>query len=203
MLVNNAGVSHLVPFTSEAEDMAEYWNTFEVNVHAPIALMHAILPGFIARGKGTVITVGSSIADIVVPYFSAYAASKAAILKASQILDLELKEKSGGKIRAFVLHPGAVVTGINRPDGEAIKTVEMRGIMEGYQEYLSETKELPAWSMVALAVLHGNGEGEGGDKRIGVLGGRYWDVCDDLGELLDREKEIEAGNIGHLRIRKL
>jgi hypothetical protein len=43
---------------------------------------------------------------------------------------------------------------------------------------MNDSIELPAKSMVAVAVPAGNekGKGRGGDERANVLSGRYWDM---------------------------
>lgn len=63
--------------------------------------------------------------------------------------------------------------------------------------------ELPAQSMVALAVLAGNEKGKGGDERVKALSGRYWDMNDDLEQILEKSGEIAERDLYHLRIRKL
>jgi hypothetical protein len=73
--------------------------------------------------------------------------------------------------------------------------------MRGFVLYMNDTVELPAWSMVALALL--SGEGEGKDKRVKVLYGRCRDVEEALGMLLEHIKEIEERGLYHLRTRKL
>ena len=63
--------------------------------------------------------------------------------------------------------------------------------------------DLPAQSMVALAVLAGNEKDKGGDKRVKRLSGRYWDVSDDLEQILEKSAEIAERDLYHLTIRKL
>jgi hypothetical protein len=63
--------------------------------------------------------------------------------------------------------------------------------------------DLPGQSMVALAVLAGNEKDKGGDERVKVLSGRYWDTNDDLEQILERSGEIAEKDLYHLRIRKL
>lgn len=70
-------------------------------------------------------------------------------------------------------------------------------------QYMTDDIELPAQSMVALAVLAGNDEDKGGDERVKVLSGRYWDVKEDLEQILEKSGEIAERDLYHLRIRKL
>jgi short-subunit dehydrogenase len=197
ILINNAGVEHMARFVEE-KDINTWWKVMEVNVKAPIAMIHAVLPTFLKRGKGAVITVGSAAADLPLVFQSSYDASKAAVQKAIQILDLELREKG---ILNFVIHPGNIKTDLNQ--GAAVIGADMKALMDSWAPYMTDTLELPAQSMVALAVLGLNGKGQGGDERVQVLSGRYWDVQDDLEEILGKKGEIEQRNLYQLRIRKL
>jgi hypothetical protein len=63
--------------------------------------------------------------------------------------------------------------------------------------------DLPAQSMVALAVLARNEKDKGGDERVTRLSGRYWDVSDDLEQILEKSAEIAEWDLYHLRTGKL
>jgi short-subunit dehydrogenase len=195
VLVKNAGIQRMSRFASET-DLSGWWKTVELNLLGPISMIHAVLPGFKVRGHGTIITVGSAVADITVPFMSSYQASKAGLHKAIQSLDAELSSQG---IMNFLIHPGNIATDLALGDG--VVGEEMKEIMKGFVPYMNDTVELPAWSMVTLAVL--SGEDEGKDERVKVLSGRYWDVEDDLGMLLEHTKEIEERGLYHLRTRKL
>ena len=41
------------------------------------------------------------------------------------------------------------------------------------------------------------------EDKAGFLSGRYWDVEEDLGEILGKAKEIEERNLYQLKIKKL
>jgi NADP-dependent 3-hydroxy acid dehydrogenase YdfG len=110
ILINNAGIYRLSHFDQE-KDLSAYWKVFEVNVKAPLSLLHAALPSFKKRGKGIVITVGSSAADLPLPFQSSYDASKAAVQKAVQILDMELRAQG---VLNFLIQPGVTVTDLGK-----------------------------------------------------------------------------------------
>ncbi|KAH8777217.1 hypothetical protein BGZ57DRAFT_953036 [Hyaloscypha finlandica] len=179
------------------KDISAYWRVFEVNVKGPLSLLHAVLPGFQKRGKGTVITVGSSAADLPLPFQSSYDASKAAVQKAIQILDMELRELG---VLNFLIQPGTMATHLGRG---AVIGGGFGELLSGYAKYMIDSIDLPAQSMVALAVLAGNEKDKGGDERVKRLSGRYWDVSDDLEQILEKSAEIAERDLYHLRIRKL
>lgn len=201
ILVNNAATTRMRRFTEEsAPDLDAWWKVFEVNVKAPIALLHAVLPSFLEKKKGVVITVGSAVVEFPIPFIPAYSSSKTAITKAIQLLDLELAPLG---ILNFIVHPGVVKTALSRGkgatgEGDLVVGNEMKEIRKSYEEYLVDEPELAAQTFVALAVLATEG-----DERVRTLSGRYFDVEEDLEEVLDRYEEIEKGDLYKLGLKKL
>ncbi|RDW82289.1 hypothetical protein BP6252_03401 [Coleophoma cylindrospora] len=187
ILVNNAGITRMSPLGDEI-DLDLWWNVFEVNIKAPVAMIHAVLPGFKARGGGTIITVGSGAVEVKVPYMSSYTGSKAGIFRAIEIIDLELRPSG---IYNFFIHPGAVKTGLTNKEGnDKINGSEMKKLVDIYDVYLTETPELAANSMVALAV----------NEDLRVFSGRYLDATEDLEELLALRETVEERDLYKLRI---
>jgi short-subunit dehydrogenase len=98
VLVNNAGAASVGRFAEL--DVASQDALLALNVVAPTRLTRAVLPGMLARGRGTVVNV-SSIAAFVPARFSAtYAASKAYLNSFSEALHEELRG-SGVYVQAF------------------------------------------------------------------------------------------------------
>jgi NADP-dependent 3-hydroxy acid dehydrogenase YdfG len=191
ILINNAGKNRMARFTEE-KDLSNWWRVFEINTLAPLALVHALLPSFLARRRGTIITVGSAVADAEVPFLSSYVGSKAAVQKAIQILDSEVRAKG---VQNFVIHPGASISELST-GAESIIGEEMKAVIAGYAPYMNDTLALAADSMVALAGL-------AEEDKAGFLSGRYWDVTEDLEELSHKGQQIESEDLYKLRIRKL
>lgn len=61
VLVNNAGVTRMVAFQNETS-LKYWWTVHELNVKVPMSFILAVLPSFVARGSGTLITIGSTAA---------------------------------------------------------------------------------------------------------------------------------------------
>ena len=78
ILVNNAGIAGGIGKVWELEP-AQWWRTLEVNLQGVILFSHTILKGMTARKHGRIINVSSGAAHNVLPYVSAYCASKAAL----------------------------------------------------------------------------------------------------------------------------
>ena len=106
VLVNNAGFgtygtfADLDPGREHAEVM--------VNAVAVVDLAHAVLPRMLARRRGGIITVASSIAFQPSPHHAVYGATKAFALAFSEALWVEAR---GTGVRILALCPGPVATG--------------------------------------------------------------------------------------------
>jgi NADP-dependent 3-hydroxy acid dehydrogenase YdfG len=70
LLINNAGTAK--PFGPFWEtDLNEWWQGMEVNLHGVLLCTHAVLPGMVSRGRGTIINVARGAgAGVPLPYFS-------------------------------------------------------------------------------------------------------------------------------------
>jgi short-subunit dehydrogenase len=105
LLVNNAGVGATGPLI--ASDIAKMDEMIALNVSALTRLTYAVVPGFIARGAGTLINI-ASIAGIAPEILNGvYGGSKAFVLALSLSLHHELKDKN---IRIQAVLPGATAT---------------------------------------------------------------------------------------------
>jgi short-subunit dehydrogenase len=84
-----------------------------LNVLAPVQMIHAALPGMVERGKGTVVSFASLLAysaasdNPQLPKRAVYAASKAFLLAFFQLLAVELR---GTGVKVQIVCPGIVKT---------------------------------------------------------------------------------------------
>jgi short-subunit dehydrogenase len=115
VLVNNAGFGTYGPF-AEIDAEREH-ELVAVNVDALVRLTHAVLPGMLARGRGGILNVASTIAFQPGPYQATYGASKAFVLSLSEALWAETR-KSGVTVTA--LCPGPTRTGFVDALGEDV-----------------------------------------------------------------------------------
>ncbi len=102
-LINNAARQVVAPI--ERLTPADWQETYAINVMAPFLLVQGLLQE-LASNSGTVINIGSIHAQLTKPHFSAYAASKAALLGLTRALAVEL----GGRVRVNAVCPAAVAT---------------------------------------------------------------------------------------------
>ncbi len=106
VLVGNAGV--IEPIAPIAEADPEAWGrSIDINLKGVFLGMRAVLPGMLARGGGTILTVSSGAAHNPLEGWSAYCAGKAGAAMLTRSLHLEY---GGRGIRAMGLSPGTVAT---------------------------------------------------------------------------------------------
>jgi len=106
ILVNNAGV-YGPKGEIESVDWADWMKAIEINVYGSIMMSRAVLPHFKAQGYGKVIQLSGGGATNPLPRISAYAVSKAAIVRYAETLAEEVR---GTGIDVNSIAPGALNT---------------------------------------------------------------------------------------------
>jgi short-subunit dehydrogenase len=89
VLINNAGAS-MQGLTWVVGDRDEAREVLETNLWSPLALVAALTPHLLERGVGAIVNVGSMASVSPFPHLGDYAASRAALAVATQVLELEL-----------------------------------------------------------------------------------------------------------------
>ncbi len=105
VLVNNAGVAAVAPLL--ASDVEKMEAMITLNVTALTRLTYAAVPGFVARGSGTVINIASIVAIAPEVLNGVYGGTKAFVLALTQSLQHELADKG---VRVQAVLPGATAT---------------------------------------------------------------------------------------------
>ena len=110
VLIGNAGV--IEPISSLASSDPEGWGqAIDINLKGVYYGMRAAMPGMLAQGHGTIITVSSGAAHAPLEGWSHYCASKAGAAMLTRSADLE--GRAGG-LRVMGLSPGTVATEMQR-----------------------------------------------------------------------------------------
>eukprot|EP00210_Caulerpa_lentillifera_P009217 g8787.t1 len=107
VLVNNAGVISPGGVTCLGGDPKEWNQMMELNVLAPMTLMHLIAPGMIKQEDGVVINIGSVAGVEPMQWAAAYAASKWALRGWSLSCYNELRNYN---VKVCLISPGMVRT---------------------------------------------------------------------------------------------
>lgn len=106
ILINAAGIQAPIgPFAEN--DLADWEHALQVNLMGPVRTMHAVLPIMRAQRRGKIINFSGGGATGPRPHFSAYAAAKAALVRLTETLALELNPFN---IQINAVAPGAVNT---------------------------------------------------------------------------------------------
>jgi short-subunit dehydrogenase len=105
LLVNNAGVGAATPLLDS--DINEMDRMIALNVGALTRLAYAAVPGFVARGGGSIINMASISALAPEILNGVYGATKAFVLVFGQSLHHELADKG---VRVQTVLPGATAT---------------------------------------------------------------------------------------------
>jgi 3-oxoacyl-[acyl-carrier protein] reductase len=91
ILVNNAGIGGPVVQTWEY-DLATWRQIFAVNVDGTFLCSKAVIPAMRSRGYGRIVNIASIAGKNGTPNFSAYSASKAAVIALTKALGRELAD---------------------------------------------------------------------------------------------------------------
>lgn len=105
LLVNNAGVGTHTPLLES--DVDQMSRMVALNVDALMRLTYAAVPGFVARGRGTVVNISSIVALSPETLNGVYGGTKAFVMAFSQSLHHELGSHG---VRVQAVLPGATAT---------------------------------------------------------------------------------------------
>jgi NAD(P)-dependent dehydrogenase (short-subunit alcohol dehydrogenase family) len=110
ILVNNAAIQGPIGPACEVP-----WREFEeavrFNLLVPVALCRAVIPSMRTTGRGWIINISGGGATGPRPMFTAYAAAKAALVRFTETLAIEM---AGLGIRVNAVAPGAFASGITK-----------------------------------------------------------------------------------------
>jgi len=106
VLVNNAGV-YGPKGPSEEVDWDEWRQALEINLYGVVLPCRAVIPHFKQAGRGKIINLSGGGATAPLPFLSAYAAAKAAVVRLTETLAEELRPHH---IDINAVAPGALNT---------------------------------------------------------------------------------------------
>lgn len=124
LLVNNAGIARFAPIAkAPASDSVAQ---IALNIGALTRLTHAVLPGFVARNRGTIINIASILSLHTLPYSAVYSGTKAYVLAFSRGLQSELE---GTAVKVQSVHPPATATDIWELAGVSLENFDPEKVM--------------------------------------------------------------------------
>lgn len=188
ILVNNAGI--VGPVGALQDNDADSWiRTIQVNLIGTFLCCRAVLPVMLRQNRGKIINLSGSGATSAPYHLSAYGSSKAAVIRLTEILSLELEGKN---IQVNALGPGSIHTRLWEEIRDAAAAVGDTELYEFGQRVTSgggASIERAAELAVFLA-----------SDTSGNLSGRLIHaVADDFSNLPPHIPEIMASNLYTLR----
>lgn len=160
ILVNNAGV--LGPIGAMVDNECEHWiKAVMINLVGTFLCCRAVLPFMIRRRMGKIINMSGGGATNPRPMFSAYSASKAAVVRLTETLSEEVKEFN---IQVNAIAPGAVNTRMLEEVLVAQETAGPKAIAESRRQ--KQTGGVPPAVPAALAVFLASDDSDGITGRL-------------------------------------
>ncbi|MCP1517955.1 short-subunit dehydrogenase [Pseudomonas migulae] len=156
LLVNNAGVGAVMPLLGSPVDDME--DMITLNITALMRLAYAVVPGFVARGTGTVINISSIVAIAPEILNGVYGGTKAFVLGLSQSLHHELADKG---IRIQAVLPGATATDFWSEAGNPVENLPQEIVMTAEDMVDAALVGLASGEVVTIPGLH---DGEQWDR---------------------------------------
>jgi NAD(P)-dependent dehydrogenase (short-subunit alcohol dehydrogenase family) len=111
ILVNNAGYSRLRSLTETDDGLLD--GLFAVNFFAAFRVTRGLLPALRASGRGAIVNIASELALVGAADYSAYCATKGAMLAWTRALAVELAAQ---RIRVNAVCPGPIDTALLRQE---------------------------------------------------------------------------------------
>ncbi len=145
VLVNNAGLAAGRDSFDNAS--LEHWETMiDTNVKGLLYVSKAVVPYFIAAGKGHIINLGSTAAKEVYTNGNVYCATKSAVDAISKAQRIDLLPH---KIKVTAIHPGAAETEFSmvRFKGD---TAKANAVYDGYEPLKAEDIADTTWYCASL-----------------------------------------------------
>ncbi len=186
ILVNSAGIQG--PIGPMAEIPVDEWvRTIQTNLMGTFLMCRAVLPGMILRKKGTIINLSGGGATRPRPFFSAYGASKAAVVRLTETLAHEVKPYN---IRVNAVAPGAVYT---RMTEEVLQANDRAGSSAAEEAQQVKAQRNSPERAAALAVFLAS------PASNGLTGRLISAIHDDWEHLPSRMEEVIRSDLFTLR----
>ncbi|KAN0089118.1 hypothetical protein V8E51_019378 [Hyaloscypha variabilis] len=198
ILLNIPGNGGLSSFVHMADFQSDWWHTVELNLRAPIALIHAVLPSMLARRSGTIITATQSNGVLSIPFMSADSTARSAMIRFHHGLDHEVRPQG---VYSYAVFPGVIASYMHDPDREPNVDhfeAEPRLEREVTSVLAERVLEVGGWCGAGLA--SGTFLALCADPRARCLSGLYVDAERDLGEMIE---EIEKGEGNRIETERL
>ena len=137
VLVNNAGIMPIGPFTEESDDAARA--LVDINVHGVIFGSKLALRRFLPRGRGHLVNIASAAGKSGFPGGATYCATKHAVVGLSEAIRAEMRDRGIG---VSVVMPVVVHTelGSGLAETRGLKAVEPEDVAEAIVDAIQRNR---------------------------------------------------------------
>ena len=175
VLVNNAGGDPLRQF--DEMTIEENLAILDLNLTAPIALTHLVLPGMLERGRGHIVNISAMAGRVGFPNLEAYAAAKDGLIGFTRVLRTDYRPNG---VSASVLILGAIAGAgqgqrtmdeMGKPKSPFMAPVEMvgRAVVRAIDQDKAEIVVQPGPGRLLRALMdYFPGMGPWMNQRMGV-----------------------------------
>jgi short-subunit dehydrogenase len=168
LLVNNAGVGGVMPLLASPVDDMEAM--VSLNVTALMRLAYAAVPGFVARGAGTLVNIASIVAIAPEILNGVYGGTKAFVLALSQSMQHELADKG---VRVQAVLPGATATDFWSEAGNPVENLPQEIVMSAEDMVDAALAGLAAGETVTIPGLHDGSQWDRHEAQRKTLSGLF------------------------------
>jgi len=168
LLVNNAGVGGVMPLLASPVDDMEAM--VSLNVTALMRLAYAAVPGFVARGTGTLVNIASIVAIAPEILNGVYGGTKAFVLALSQSMQHELADKG---VRVQAVLPGATATDFWSEAGNPVENLPQEIVMSAEDMVDAALVGLAAGETVTIPGLHDGSQWDRHEAQRKTLSGLF------------------------------
>jgi 3-oxoacyl-[acyl-carrier protein] reductase len=188
ILVNNAGISGPVGVLQD-NDVSQWIRTIQVNLFGTYLCCRAVLPVMLRQGRGRIINLSGTGSTSARRNMSAYCSSKAAVIRLTETLSLEL---AGTNVSINALGPGSIHTRMWEGMRDAAAIVGDSQLYEQGQRVTSGGGASVERAAELAVFLASDGSGDLNGRLISA-------VTDDFINLPPRIPEIMASDVYTLR----
>lgn len=177
ILVNCAGIQKPIGFITDI-DSEQWLETMKINLFGTFLCIKAVLQTMIKNGRGKIINMSGGGAVAPRPRFSAYSASKAAVVRLTETLAEEVKEYN---IDINAIAPGAVNTRLLDEVLQAGEAAGQKALAEAKKQF--ESGGTPREEAAVLALFLASSKSDG---LTGRLISAAWDNWQEIPSSISR-----------------
>jgi NAD(P)-dependent dehydrogenase (short-subunit alcohol dehydrogenase family) len=182
VLVNCAGIYGPIGLITDV-DTQKWVETININLCGTLICIKAVLPSMIRNRRGKIINLSGGGATFPLPRFTAYSASKAAVVRLTESLAEEVKEHH---IYINAIAPGAVNTRLLEQVVEAGEAAGKDFLAKAIKQ--KQEGGVPPEKVAELAVFLASPESDGlSGKLISLLWDNWREIPRHLNEIMSSD----------------